>query len=168
MKFKFQYLKPREDLIRIIEKYEELGYTASFSDIENLTEDAQRQDCTTYIGLMFKRHKEGHFEEALSVSFPKDFFYPTLEYKDWMPREEFEELCAQDDRFCYLDCILVKDLDESVVCADVLEDTRVTHDTSKYALGFFGKFSGWHARYIEGNDLKDYKYVYIIKNAPIK
>lgn len=95
MKFQFKVLSPNTHAKRVIEAYEAMGYTISWL---TLNEEIQWKDSTDYLSF--------NAEGELSFNLPKTAFRKKIEYKRWMPREEFELLVKQHSEFAYKDCIL--------------------------------------------------------------
>lgn len=100
MQFKFEILTPSEKAIKIIETYEDIGYTVCLQ----ISENAQWNDDTDYIG--FSTIIKGKYDDSMFFTLPKTEFEEKATYYDWMPREEFEKLCEQDERYRWKACIL--------------------------------------------------------------
>lgn len=153
MKFKFETLAPSEKAIKIIEAYEELGFTVYLP----FSEDTQWKDDTDYITF-----NTTHNGDSYSVYFklPKTEFKEKLTYYDWMPREKFEELCEQNRDYKYIDVVLTKSID-GFHYRDSIQQFKVLRNSRSFVLGYYGDGAWWNCG--EYLDVEPFKYVKIIK-----
>ena len=156
MKFKFEYLQPKTEAVQIIECYETLGYEPCLNT-ENFSEEVQWSDDTEVITIFLTHHDN----DTLVLHLPKLFFEKRIEYKDWMPREDFEKLCKQNKAYCCAECVLVIDMNNFESLA---ENSKSIVCTNPYVLriGRYGGDSQWWS-YGDLVDMSKYKYVKLIK-----
>lgn len=155
MKFKFEILKPSEKAIKIIEAYEELGFTVCLQ----FSEDTQWKDDTDYISFN-TIHKGDRHTDSVYFKLPKTEFKEKITYYDWMSREKFEKLCEQNRDYKYVDVVLTKLIDEFHYRGSI-QQFKVCASARSFVLGYYDGGTWWNCG--DYLDVEPFKYVKIIK-----
>lgn len=153
MKFKFELLEPSKNVVGIFEAYENMGYKVT----PIFAERDQWEDDSLYISFSVEND-----DECVPISLPKTEFMKKIVYYDWMPREEFEELCKQDASYYCSDCVLATKLYVFMHKPNGC-DFKVSKDLCSLALGFFNRENAWKFNGGVFSDASKFKYVKIIK-----
>lgn len=157
MKFNFEFLVPNEEVVKIFESFEKLGYV-----IKHIHGIKEQWDEACGFMTFCTTIPDSDTYTYTEIRLPKSLFKKKLEYQRWMKREDFEELCKQDENFSHKDCVL--SANKLFLYKNVLGDNiNVSGCLCNFKLAFYSNHdSSWCDA--DGNrvDVTDYHYVCLI------